>query len=93
MKNTFKKAFMVFTTLLLLIGCSTSNETKQRTADDYKNAAKHMDRSWYGLVQNQVLSQDWTGDDILTYAKRTATGKEFVSVHTVTKEKKTAFDH
>jgi len=93
MKNTFKKASMVFTSLLLLIGCSTSTETKQRTADDYKNAAKHMDRSWYGLVQNQVLSQDWTGDNILTYAKRTATGKEFVSVHAKTKEKKTAFDH
>jgi len=93
MKKTFTKAYMVFTTLLLLIGCSTSNDTKQRTADDYKNAAKHMDRSWYSLVQNQLLSQDWTGDNILTYAKRTANGKEFISVHAKTKEKKTAFDH
>ena len=30
---------------------------------------------------------------VLTYAKRTATGKEFIAVNTKTKEKKTAFDH
>jgi len=93
MKNTFRKAGLTLITMLLLIGCSTSNETKQRTADDYKNAAKYMNRSWRSLVQNQILSQDWSGDEILTYAKRTADGKEFVSVNTKTKEKKTAFEH
>jgi len=93
MKQHLTKALAIVLTSTLFFNCSTSNENKQLTTDSYKNAAKHMDRSWYGLVQNQVLSQDWSGDEILTYAKRTAEGKEFISVNTKTKEKKAAFDH
>lgn len=93
MKNTLQKAGMVCSVLLLLASCSTPTEKKQRTAEEYKEAVKHMNRGWYSLVHNQVVSQDWTGDTVLTYAKRTKDGKEFITVNTTTKEKKTAFDH
>jgi dipeptidyl aminopeptidase/acylaminoacyl peptidase len=93
MKQHLTKALAIVLTSTLFFNCSTSNENKQLTTENYKNAAKYMDRSWHGLVQNQVLSQDWSGDEILTYAKRTADGKEFIAVNTKTKEKKTAFDH
>ncbi len=93
MKYILKKGALLGAIILLLIGCSLSKEPKQYSSEDYKNAAQFMSRSWYGLVQNQVVSQDWTGDTVLTYAKRTATGSEFIAVHTATNEKKTAFDH
>jgi dipeptidyl aminopeptidase/acylaminoacyl peptidase len=89
MKKTFKKIGVVLITMLLLIGCSTSTEKKQRTADDYKNAAKFMQRSWYGMVNNQITSQNWTDDDILVYSKETKDGTEFISVNAKTKEKST----
>ena len=92
MKKLLQKASMVSLTMLLLIGCSTSTEKKQRTADDYKNATKFMQRSWYGKVHNQIVSQNWK-DDVLTYSKRTANGTEYVSVNAKTEEKKTLNDY
>ena len=81
MKYTLNKGVLLFISMLLLIGCSMSTEPKQHSSEDYKNAATFMSRSWYGLVQNQVVSQDWTGDTVLTYAKRTAEGTQFIAVY------------
>ena len=92
MKKLLQKASVVSLTILLLIGCNSSTEKKQRTADEYKNAAKFMQRSWYGKVYNQVGTQNWNGD-VLTYSKRTANGTEYVSVNAKTKEKKTLDDY
>jgi dipeptidyl aminopeptidase/acylaminoacyl peptidase len=89
MKKTFKKAGLVVITMLLVMACVTSIEKKQRTADDYKNAAKFMQRSWYGMVNNQITSQNWTDDAILVYSKETKDGTEFISVNAKTKEKST----
>ncbi len=93
MKNLLQKASMVSLSILLLTACATSTETKQRTADDYKNAAKFMQRSWSGLVHNQITSQSWTSDDVLVYSKRTKNGIEYVSVNANTKEKATLTDY
>ena len=93
MKKLLQKVSIVSLSMLLLIGCSTSNEQKQRTADDYKNAAKFMQRSWSGKVHNQIGSQNWTGDDELIYSKSTANGTEYVSVNTKTKEKSNLSDY
>ena len=93
MKYILQKGALLVASMLLLIGCTLSKESKQYSSEDYKAAAQFMSRSWYGLVHNQVVSQDWTGDKVLTYAKRTAAGREFIAVHTATNEKKTAFDH
>ncbi len=93
MKNLLQKASMVSLSILLLTACATSTEKKQRTADDYKNAAKFMQRSWSGLVHNQITSQNWTSDDVLVYSKRTKNGTEYVSVNANTKEKSTLTDY
>lgn len=93
MKKLLQKTSMVSLTILLLMACSAPTEKKQRTADDYKNATKFMQRSWYGMVHNQITSQNWTGDDLLVYSKRTKDGSEFVSVNTKTKEKSILNDY
>ncbi|MFT5761418.1 MAG: hypothetical protein ACI8WA_000532, partial [Polaribacter sp.] len=93
MKKLLQKVSMVSLTILLLMACSAPTEKKQRTADDYKNATKFMQRSWYGMVHNQITSQNWTGDDLLVYSKRTKDGSEFISVNTKTKEKSILNDY
>jgi dipeptidyl aminopeptidase/acylaminoacyl peptidase len=92
MKNLLQKAGMVSLTLLLLTAC-TPTEKIQRTADDYKKATKFMQRSWYGMVYNQVGSQNWTDDNTLVYSKKTKNETEFVSVNAQTKEKSTLTDY
>ncbi len=93
MKKPFQKTSIFTLTLLLLIACTTSTEKKQRTANDYKNATKFMQRSWYEMVYNQITSQNWTKDDILVYSKRTKNGTEYVSVNAKTKEKSIINDY
>ena len=93
MKKLLQKASIVSFSILLLISCSTSNEQKQRTADEYKNATKFMQRSWYGKVHNQIGSQNWTSDDELIYSKSTENGTAYVSVNTKTKEKTNLTDY
>ena len=88
MKKLLQKASIVSFSILLLISCSTSNEQKQRTADEYKNATKFMQRSWYGKVHNQIGSQNWTSEDELIYSKSTENGTAYVSVNTKNKRKK-----
>ena len=93
MKNLLQKASLLSLTVLLLMACATSTEKKQRTADEYKNATKYMQRSWYGMVHNQINSQNWTSDDVLVYSKTTKNGTEYVSVNANTKEKTTLTDY
>jgi len=92
MKKLLQKVSIVSLTILLLMACSNP-EKKQRTSDDYKNAAKFMQRSWNGMVYNQIISQNWTSDDLLVYSKSTKEGTEFVSVNTKTKEKSSISDY
>jgi len=92
MKKLLQKVSIVSLTILLLMACSNP-EKKQRTSDDYKNAAKFMQRSWNGMVYNQIISQNWTSDDLLVYSKSTKEVTEFVSVNTKTKEKSSISDY
>ena len=93
MKNLISKFLLILCVSTIIFSCTTPTEQKQLSEEDYKNAAKYMKRDWFNLVQNQVLSQDWTGDTFLIYSKRTKDGKDFVFVNAETKEKKPAFDH
>jgi len=88
------KSFIVVLAISFLISCNTSTtESRQLTADDYKKATEHMDNSLYGLVYNQVNSQKWSDGDFLLYAKSTPDGKQFILADAKSKDKKTAFNH
>jgi predicted peptidase len=91
MKSILQKASIFSISVALLLSCAPKEKT-QRTADEYKNAAKFMKRSWSGLVQNQVTSQNWDGDQLI-YGKRTKDGTAYTSVNTKTKEKKELTDY
>lgn len=93
MKKILKQVSFVFSALLILSSCSTTTEKKQRTAEEYKNATKFMQRSWYRLVENQITSQNWNGDDELIYSKTTKDGTEYISLNVKTKEKTTLADY
>lgn len=93
MKKILKQVSLVFSVLLILSSCSTTTEKKQLTAEEYKNATKFMQRSWYRLVENQITSQNWNGDNELIYSKRTKDGTEYVSLNVKTKEKTTLADY
>ena len=93
MKKTLLQTSLIIATFFLLLSCTSSTEKKQRTADDYKNAVKYMDRSWYRLVHNQILSQNWNGDDELIYSKRIKNGTEYVSFDLKTNTKKNLTDY
>ncbi|CAM1361105.1 S9 family peptidase [Tenacibaculum xiamenense] len=79
---------------LLFFSCSKSEEkSKQRTSEEYEQAAKHMDRSLYGLVYNQVKRSSFFNESHLIYSTDNKNGKKFVLVDIKAKTKKEAFDH
>mgnify|MGYP003626133199 FL=1 len=92
MRKLLQKAVMAALILLLLSACD-STEKKQRTAEDYKKATKFMQRSWYGMVYNQIGSQKWTDDNTLVYSKKTKNGIEYISVNAKTKKKSILKDY
>ena len=90
--NSKLHQLVLLSVLSLLLSC-TSSAPKQVSEAAYKNATKHMDRSWNALVYNQITSQSWNGDEFLIYAKRIKEGTNYILVNTTTKEKQAAFDH
>jgi dipeptidyl aminopeptidase/acylaminoacyl peptidase len=91
MKSILQKVSVFSISVALLLSCAPKEKT-QRTADEYKNAAKYMQRAWYGMVYNQITSQNWDGDQLI-YGKRTKDGTVYTSVNTNTKEKKELTDY
>jgi dienelactone hydrolase len=87
MKKFIQKALFFALFSSFFISCTTSTEQKQRTADDYTNAIKFMKRDLNNLVYNQIISQNWSDDNMLIYSKRIKDSVEFVSVNAQTKEK------
>ncbi len=77
---------------IVLTSCDQGDNTLSITAEDYKNAARYMDRDWNDLVENQIGRMHWTGNEYLIYDKQTKSGKQFVLVDLAKREKKKAFD-
>lgn len=77
----------------LVVGCSQSEEQKQFTIAEYEAAAKHMDRSLYGLVYNQVSGSKFIGENHLMYSTKNKEGQKYILVDIQSKNKKEAFDH
>ena len=93
MKSSQFKIFIYTIFSVVLFSCSSSDEPKQFTIAEYEAAAKHMDRSLYGMVKNQVSGANFTNNNKLTYYTTTKEGKKFIMVDADAKTKKEAFDH
>ncbi|MEE9407159.1 MAG: DPP IV N-terminal domain-containing protein [Polaribacter sp.] len=90
--NYFKLiAFTCFS--ILIVSCSKNKEQKQFSVAEYEAAAKHMDRSLYSLVHNQVAGSKFIGNNKLIYSTKNKDGKKYILVDTASKTKKEAFDH
>lgn len=79
--------------IILFISCSKNQKPKQRTAEEYKQASKLMNRGLSNLVYNQVFGSTFVNQDYLVYATKTKNGKKFILVDITTKTKKEAFNH
>lgn len=90
--NKFRFLFYSFLTFTFL-SCNNSDEPKQFTIAEYEAAAKHMDRSLYGMVKNQVSGANFTNSNTLTYYTTTNEGKKFIMVDANAKTQKEAFNH
>ena len=93
MKSIFTKILICSIFSMLLYSCSNSDEQKQFTVAEYEAAAKHMDRSLYSLVYNQVSGSSFVNDNKLIYSTKSKNGEKFILVDINSKTKKTAFDH
>ncbi|WP_435260743.1 DPP IV N-terminal domain-containing protein [Tenacibaculum sp. nBUS_03] len=91
MKICLSKIALV--TIILFISCSKNEEQKQRTAEEYKQATKYMDRNLYSLVYNQVSGSKFVNQNYLTYNTKNKDGKKFILVDIANKSKKEAFNH
>ncbi|QOD60344.1 DPP IV N-terminal domain-containing protein [Polaribacter haliotis] len=78
---------------LLIFNCTKEKKQKEFTIAEYEAAAKHMDRSLYSLVYNQVSGGSFVGKNSVLYATTNKDGKRFVLVNTDSKTKEDAFDH
>ncbi len=93
MKSSHFKIFIYTIFSVMLFNCSSSDKPKQFTIAEYEAAAKHMDRSLYGMVKNQVSGANFSNSKKLTYYTTTKEGKKFIVVNADAKTKKEAFDH
>ena len=93
MKSIFTKILICSIFSMLLYSCSNSDEQKQFTVAEYEAAAKHMDRSLYSLVYNQVSGSSFVNENKLIYSTKSKNGEKFILVDINSKTKKTAFDH
>ena len=93
MKNSISQFLITNFCLLLIVSCSTTEEQKQVTEEDYKKAIAHMDRDLNNKVYDQITSRNWSDNNFVVYSKRTKEGKEFILVDPNTREKGPAFDH
>ncbi len=80
----------ILTTLFL--GCNNS-EKKEFTVAEYEAAAKHMDRSLYVLVYNQVSGANFSGNDYVIYSTTTKEETKYILVDAKEKSKLDAFNH
>ncbi|AQS93885.1 S9 family peptidase [Polaribacter sp. BM10] len=93
MNSTLTKFLVCSIFTALLFNCSKTEEQKQFTIAEYEAAAKHMDRSLYRLVHNQVSNVSFANGNKLIYSTNTEDGKRFVLTDATSKTKATAFDH
>ena len=93
MKSVFSKISIFTGIVIVIFSCANSKNQKQFTISEYEDAAKHMDRSLYGLVYNQVSGSAFVNNNNLLYTTKTKDGKKFVLVNTNTQTKETAFNH
>ncbi len=93
MKSTLTKFLVCSVFTALLFNCSKTEEQKQFTISEYEAAAKHMDRSLYRLVYNQVSNVSFANGNKLIYTTNNENGKRFVFIDATSKTKTTAFDH
>lgn len=87
-----KQLYASILIVLLCFGCKPNTSTKSITAEDYKKAAKHMDRGLNKLVYNKVSSISWNEDKAI-YSTTTKDGKQFFLVDATTNKKTLAFNH
>ncbi|MDC1464977.1 S9 family peptidase [Polaribacter sp.] len=92
-KSVFSKISIFTSIVIVVFSCANSKNQKQFTLLEYEDAAKHMDRSLYGLVYNQVSGSAFVNNKNLLYMTKTKDGKKFVLVNTKTQTKETAFNH
>ncbi len=93
MKSVFNKISIFTIIVIVIFSCANSKNQKQFTLAEYEDAAKHMDRSLYGLVYNQVSGSAFVNNNNLLYTTKTKVGKKFVLVNANTQTKETAFNH
>lgn len=93
MKFTSYKIFVCFFLSLIVLSCSNLEEQKQFTIAEYEAAAKHMDRSLYRKVYNQVSGSSFVNADKIIYQTTDKKGKKFVLVDAIAKTKSDAFNH
>ena len=92
-KSVFSKISIFTSIVIVVFSCANSKNQKQFTLAEYEDAAKHMDRSLYGVVYNQVSGSAFVNNNNLLYTTKTKDGKKFVLVNTNTQTKETAFNH
>ncbi|WP_435415471.1 DPP IV N-terminal domain-containing protein [Polaribacter aestuariivivens] len=93
MKIKALKITVVTCLSLLMFNCTKEEKQKQFTVAEYEAAAKHMDRSLYSLVHNQVSGSSFVGENSVLYATTNKDGKRFVLVNADSKTKEDAFNH
>ena len=93
MKLYVKQIGVILILIFSFNSCSKHKEQKQLTIKDYENAAKHMDRSLNGLINNVISSRKWLSNKHFFYSKKDQDGKKYILVDVNAKEKKEAFDH
>ena len=93
MQSVFSKISIFTGIVIVIFSCANSKNQKQFTLAEYEDAAKHMDRSLYGLVYNQVSGGAFVNNNNLLYTTKTKEGKKFILVNTKTQTKETAFNH
>ena len=81
MKSVFNKISIFTIIVIVIFSCANSKNQKQFTIAEYENAAKHMDRSLYNIVYNQVSGSAFVNNNNLLYTTKTKEGKKFVLVN------------
>ena len=74
-KSVFSKISIFTSIVIVVFSCANSKNQKQFTLLEYEDAAKHMDRSLYGLVYNQVSGSAFVNNKNLLYTTKTKDGK------------------
>ena len=93
MKSILTKILSCGILSIVLLSCSNPKEQKQFTVAEYEAAAKHMDRSLYSMVYNQVSESSFINGNNFLYSTTTKDGEKFILVNTNSKVKEAAFNH